>query len=50
MNRLVGEFSVMGEFCHPTALSTEHGIGYSKIAVVERGPEGLSLAISHLLN
>lgn len=40
INSLVDEFSIMSEFCHPTALSPEHGIRYSKVAAVERGPAG----------
>ncbi len=40
INSLVDEISIMSEFYHPTALSPEHGIRYSKVAAVERGPEG----------
>jgi hypothetical protein len=41
MNSPLDEFSVMSDFCHPTALSPEHGIRYSKVAAVERGPGGV---------
>jgi len=40
INSLINEFSVMSEFYHPSALSSEHGIHYSKVASIERGPEG----------
>jgi transcriptional regulator with XRE-family HTH domain len=40
INRLINEFSVMSEFYHPSSLSSERGIHYSKVASVERGPEG----------
>ena len=41
INSLINEFSVMSEFYHPSALSSGHGIHYSKVASIERGPEGL---------
>jgi DNA-directed RNA polymerase specialized sigma54-like protein len=40
INRLINEFSVMSEFYHPSSLSSERGIHYSKVASVESGPEG----------
>jgi DNA-directed RNA polymerase specialized sigma54-like protein len=40
INSLINEFSIMSEFYNPSALSPEHGIYYSKVASVERGPEG----------
>jgi transcriptional regulator with XRE-family HTH domain len=40
INSLINEFSVMSEFYHPSALSSGHGIHYSKVASIERGPEG----------
>jgi len=40
INSLINEFSIMSEFYNPSALSSEHGIYYSKVASVERGPEG----------
>ncbi len=41
INSLVDEFSILSEFYNPSALSDGHGVYYSKIASVERGPEGL---------
>ena len=40
INSLINEFSILSEFYNPSALSTEHGIYYSKVASIERGPEG----------
>ena len=40
INSLVDEFFILSEFYNPSALSAEHGIRYSKIASVERGPDG----------
>jgi len=40
INSLIDEFSILSEFYNPSSLSAEHGIHYSKIASVERGPEG----------
>jgi len=40
INELVDKFSVMSEFFHPSGLGSPKGIHYSKIASVERGPEG----------
>jgi RNA polymerase sigma-54 factor len=40
INSLINEFSIMSEFYSPSALSSEHGIYYSRVASVERGPEG----------
>jgi len=40
INRLINEFSIMNEFYNPSALSSEHGIYYSKVASIERGAEG----------
>ena len=40
INSLVDEFSILSEFYHPSALSSAHGICYSKVASVEKGPEG----------
>ncbi len=39
INSLVDELSIMSEFYHPSALSTP-GLHYSKVASLERGPEG----------
>ena len=39
INSLVDAFSMMSEFYHPSALSTP-GLHYSKVASLERGPEG----------
>ncbi|HEU65964.1 MAG TPA: hypothetical protein ENN57_04770 [Chloroflexi bacterium] len=40
INSLINEFSIMSEFYHPSALSSGHGIYYSKVASIERGSEG----------
>jgi transposase len=40
INSLINEFSIMNEFYNPSALSSEHGIHYSKVASIERGTEG----------
>ena len=40
INSLINEFSIMSEFYSPSALSSEHGTYYSKIASVERVTEG----------
>jgi len=40
INSLINEFSVMSEFYHPSTISSGHGIHYSKVASIERGPEG----------
>ena len=40
INSLINEFSIMNEFYNPSALSSEHGIHYSRVASVERGAEG----------
>jgi len=40
INSLINEFSVISEFYHPSALSSGHGIHYSSVASIERGPEG----------
>jgi RNA polymerase sigma-54 factor len=40
INSLINEFSIMSEFYHPSALSSGRGIYYSKVAAIERGPEG----------
>jgi len=40
INSLINEFSIMSEFYNPSALSSEHGIHYSKVASIERGTEG----------
>jgi transposase len=40
INSLINEFSIMSEFYNPSALSSEHGIHYSKVASIERGAEG----------
>ena len=37
---LIDEFSVASEFYNPSAFSPEGGIYYSKVASIERGPEG----------
>jgi len=39
INNLIDEFSILSEFYHPSALSSE-GIHYTKIASMERGEEG----------
>lgn len=40
INSLINEFSIMSEFYNPSALSSGHGIHYSKVASIERGSEG----------
>ena len=40
INSLINEFSIMNEFYNPSALSSEHGIYYSKVASIERGAKG----------
>lgn len=40
INSLINEFSVISEFYHPSTLSSERGIHYSRVASIERGPEG----------
>jgi transposase len=40
INSLINEFSIMSEFYHPSTLSSGHGVHYSKVASIERGPEG----------
>lgn len=40
INDLINQFSIMSEFYHPSAFSFEPGIRYSKVASIERGPEG----------
>lgn len=40
INSLINELSIMNEFYHPSALSSEHGIYYTKVASIERGAEG----------
>ncbi len=40
INSLINEFSIMSEFYHPSALSSGHGVYFSKVASIERGPEG----------
>ena len=47
INNLINEFSIMSEFYNPSALGAEHGIYYSKVASVERTPEGF--VIGYLL-
>ncbi len=43
INNLINEFSIMSEFYSPSALSSEHGIHYSKGASIEKGPEGFMI-------
>jgi len=40
INSLINELSILSEFHNPSALSPRHGIYYSKVASIERGPEG----------
>jgi len=40
INSLINEFSIMSEFYNPSAISSEHGIHYSKVASIERGAKG----------
>ena len=44
INNLINEFSVMSEFYNPSALSTEHGVHYTKVASIEKRLEGLIIA------
>lgn len=44
INSLVNEFAVMSEFYNPSALSVERGITYSRVASVEKRPEGFVVA------
>jgi len=39
INNLINEFSIVSEFYNPSALSSEHGIHYSKVASIERGAD-----------
>jgi len=40
VNNLINEFSIMSEFYHPSTLSLGRGIYYSKVASIEKRPEG----------
>jgi DNA-directed RNA polymerase specialized sigma54-like protein len=40
---LINEFSILSEFYNPSALGPEQGVYYTKVASVERGPEGFVL-------
>lgn len=40
INSLINEFSIMSEFYNPSALSSGHGIHYSRIASIEKRREG----------
>ena len=40
INSLIDEFSILSEFYNPSALNPERGIRYSKVASVQRGPDG----------
>jgi len=44
INELMDELSIASEFYHPSAISPDRGTHYSKIASVERGPEGFIAA------
>ena len=44
INALIDEFTIMSEFYNPSALGSEHGICYSKVAAIERWPEGFVIA------
>lgn len=46
INSLIDEFALLSEFYNPSALSPERGIRYSKVASVERGPDGLLIGYS----
>jgi len=46
INSLVDEFAVLSEFHNPSALIPERGIRYSKVASVERGPDGFLIGYS----
>lgn len=43
INRFIDEFAVRSEFYHPSTLRPEPGLRYTKVASVERGPEGFVL-------
>jgi len=43
INSLIDEFSIATEFYHPSSIS-DKGKHYSKVAAIERGTEGLSVA------
>jgi DNA-directed RNA polymerase specialized sigma54-like protein len=43
ISSLIDEFFILSEFYNPSASGAEHGIYYSKIASVERGPEGFTI-------
>lgn len=40
INSLINEFSISSEFYHPSTISAELGVYYSKVASVERAAEG----------
>ena len=40
LNSLVNELSILSEFYNPSAPGSDHGVYHTKIASVERGPEG----------
>lgn len=40
INSLINEFSIMSEFYHPSTLNSGRGIYYSRVASIEKGPEG----------
>jgi len=40
INSLINAFSIMSEFYNPSALGSEQGIYYTKVATIERGVEG----------
>jgi transposase len=40
INSLINAFSIMSEFYNPSALGSEQGIYYNKVAMIERGVEG----------
>jgi len=40
INEFIDRFSIMSEFFHPSGLASSKGIYYSRIASVEKGPEG----------
>jgi hypothetical protein len=44
INALINEFAVMSQFYNPSALSAGHGITYSRVASVEKRPEGFVIA------
>ncbi len=43
INSLIDEFSVLSEFYNPSTFKADQGTYYSKVASVERGPEGFIL-------